>query len=47
MEISDPIDSKNEFVEIWVQSPMKFSGTLEQALQASYDETVTNMEAAK
>lgn len=47
-DILTPIDiPKNEFIEIWVQSPMKFSGTLEQALQASYDETVTSMEATK
>jgi hypothetical protein len=38
---------KNEFLEIWVMTSMKFSGTLEQALQKSYDETVAKLNAQK
>ncbi len=38
---------KNEFMEIWVMPSMPFSGTMEQALQKSYDETVAKLNATK
>jgi len=38
---------KNEFLEIWVQPSMNFSGTMEQALQKSYDETAAKLQAKK
>ena len=38
---------KAEFLEIWVQQSMKFSGIMEQALQKSYDETVAKLQATK
>lgn len=38
---------KGEFLEIWVQPSMNFSGTMEQALQKSYDETVVKLQATK
>jgi hypothetical protein len=47
-DILIPIDLlKNEFLEIWIQQPMNFSGTMEQALQKSYDETVTQLQATR
>ena len=47
-DILTPVDlPKGEFLEIWVQQSMNFSGTMEQALQKSYDETVVNMKATK
>ncbi|MEP6675936.1 MAG: hypothetical protein ABJA78_12300 [Ferruginibacter sp.] len=36
-----------EFVEIWVMPAMNFSGTMEQALQKSYDEAVVKLNAKK
>ena len=42
-DILTPVDlPKGEFLEIWVQQSMNFSGTMEQALQKSYDDTVKN-----
>ena len=47
-DILMPTDiSKNEFLEIWIQPTMNFSGTMEQALQKSYDETVAKLKATK
>jgi hypothetical protein len=47
-DILTPADlPKNEFLEIWVQSSLNFSGTMEQALQKSYDETAEKMQATK
>ena len=47
-DILTPADfPKNEFLEIWVQPSMNFSGTMEEALQKSFDETVEKMKAAK
>ncbi len=36
-----------EFLEMWVQPSLDFSGTMEEALQKSYDETVEKMKATK
>jgi hypothetical protein len=45
-DILSPTDlPKGEFLEIWVQESMIFSGTMEDALQKSYNETVTKMQA--
>jgi len=45
-DILTPADlPKGEFLEIWVQPSMIFSGTMEQALQKSYEETVTKLAA--
>jgi hypothetical protein len=38
---------KGEFLEVWIQSPLNFSGTMEQALQKSYDETAEKIQASK
>ena len=38
---------KNQFLEIWVMPSMIFSGTMEQALQKSYDETIVKLNATK
>jgi hypothetical protein len=47
-DIITPADlPKGEFLEIWVQPSMNFSGTMEQALQKSYDETVVKLQASK
>ncbi|HEY6063557.1 MAG TPA: hypothetical protein VIV35_08110 [Chitinophagaceae bacterium] len=47
-DILTPTDiPKGEFLEIWVQPSMSFSGTMEQALQKSYDETAGKMQASK
>ncbi len=47
-DILTPTDlPKGEFLEIWVQQSMNFSGTMEQALQKSYDETAQKLQAAK
>ncbi len=47
-DILTPADlPKGEFLEIQVQSSLSFSGTIEQALQKSYDETVVKMPAIK
>jgi hypothetical protein len=47
-DIITPADiPKGEFLEIWVQSSMNFSGTMEQALQKSYDETALKLNAKK
>ena len=47
-DIITPLDiPKGEFLEIWVQPAMNFSGTIEQALQKSYDETIVNLKATK
>jgi hypothetical protein len=45
-DILTPADlPKGEFLEIWVQPSLNFSGTMEQALQKSYDETVEKIKA--
>ncbi len=36
-----------QFLEIWVMPSMNFSGTMEQALQKSYDETIAKLKATK
>ena len=41
---SPPFD---EFLEIWVQPSLNFSGTMEEALQKSFDETVEKIQATK
>jgi hypothetical protein len=47
-DIITPADlPKGEFLEIWVQPSMNFSGTMEQALQKSYDETIVKLKATK
>ncbi len=47
-DILTPTDlPKGEFLEIWVQPSMNFSGTMEQALQKSYDETAEKLQASK
>ncbi len=47
-DILTPTDfPKSEFLEIWVQPSLNFSGTMEEALQKSYDETVEKMKATK
>jgi hypothetical protein len=47
-DILSPADlPKGEFLEVWVQSPLNFSGTIEQALQKSYDETTEKIKATK
>jgi hypothetical protein len=38
---------KGEFLEIWVQPSLNFSGTIEQALQKSYNETAEKIQATK
>ncbi|MEP6676230.1 MAG: hypothetical protein ABJA78_13795 [Ferruginibacter sp.] len=38
---------KDQFLEIWVMPSMNFSGSMEQALQKTYDETVLKLNAAK
>jgi len=38
---------KDQFLEIWILPSMNFSGTMEQALQKSYDETVVKLQASK
>jgi hypothetical protein len=47
-DILTPVDlPKNEFLEIWIQQSMNFSGTMEQVLQKSYDETTEKLQATK
>ncbi len=47
-DILTPADlPKDEFMEIWVHPSLSFSGTMEQALQKSYDETAGNLKATK
>jgi hypothetical protein len=47
-DIVTPVDlPQNEVLNIWVQPSMNFSGTMEQALQKSFDETVTQLKATK
>ena len=47
-DLLTPLDlPKNEYLQIWVQLPMTFSGTLEEALQKSYDETAETLHATK
>jgi hypothetical protein len=47
-DIITPVDlPKGEFLEIWVQPSMNFSGTMEQALQKSYNETAEKLQATK
>ena len=47
-DIITPVDlPQNEALNIWVQPSMNFSGTLEQALQKSFDETVVLLNATK
>ena len=38
---------KGEFMEIWVMPSMTFSGTMEQALQKSYNETAAKLQGTK
>src|SRR5205085_5470585 len=38
---------KEELLQIWVQPVLNFAGTMEQALQKSYDETVEKIGASK
>jgi len=45
-DILTPADISNgEFLEVWVQPALSFSGTMEQALQKSYEETVGKIKA--
>ena len=47
-DILSPIDlPAGEFLEIWVQPTLSFSGTMEEALQKSFDETVEKIQAKK
>jgi hypothetical protein len=47
-DILIPVDlHEKEVLQIWIQQPMNFSGTMEQALQKSYDETVVALKATK
>jgi hypothetical protein len=47
-DIISPADiPKGEFLEIWVHPSMNFPGTIEQALQKSYDETAKKLQASK
>jgi len=47
-DILTPSDlPKGEFLEVWVQPSLDFSGTMEQALQKIYDETTVKMPATK
>ncbi|MFI5133084.1 MAG: hypothetical protein ACHQEB_02055 [Chitinophagales bacterium] len=47
-DILSPVDlPQGEFLEVWVQPSLNFSGTMEQALQKIYDETATAMPATK
>ena len=47
-DILTPVDlPKGEFLEIWVQASMNFSGTMEEALQKSYNETAVKLQATK
>src|SRR5204863_9633159 len=47
-DILTPADlPKGEFLEIQIQPSLSFSGTMEQALQKSYDETTVKMPAIK
>ena len=46
--ILSPADlPSNEYLEIRILQPLRFSGSLEQALKKSYDETVTQLSAIK
>ncbi|HSU29535.1 MAG TPA: hypothetical protein VLJ68_14205, partial [Chitinophagaceae bacterium] len=45
-DILSPADlPKGEFLEVWIHEPMNFSGTIEEALQKSYDETIVKLPA--
>ena len=47
-DILTPADlPKSQFMEIWVLPSMLFSGTMEQALQKSFDETVVKLNGTK
>jgi len=47
-DILIPVDlPKDEVLQIWIQQSMNFSGTMEQALQKSFDETVEQIQATK
>ena len=47
-DILTPVDlPKGEFLEIWVQQSLNFSGTMEEALQKSFDETAEKIQATK
>jgi hypothetical protein len=47
-DILTPADlSKGEVLQIWVQPVLNFSGTMDQALQKSYDETAEKIGASK
>ena len=47
-DILTPADlPKSQFMEIWVLPSMSFSGTMEQALQNSFDETVAKLKGTK
>ena len=47
-DILAPTDlPEKEFLEIWVQEPLNFSGTIDDALKLSYDETAEKLEASK
>ena len=47
-DIITPADlPKGEFLEIWVQPSMNFSGSMEEALKKSYDETASKLQATK
>jgi hypothetical protein len=39
--------AKGEFVEIWVEASMNFSGSMEEALQKCYEETTTKLKATR
>ena len=47
-DILIPVDlPKGEVLQIWVQSSLNFPGTIEQALQKAFDETVKQIQATK
>lgn len=47
-DIITPVDlPKGEFLELWVQPAMNFSGSMEEALKKSYDETAAKLSATK
>ncbi len=47
-DIISPADlPKSEFLEIWIHPSMNFTGTIEEALQKSYDDVVVQLQATK
>src|SRR6185369_13568975 len=47
-DILSPVNlPKGEFLELWIHKPMDFSGSIEQALQKSFDETAVELPAIK